>query len=192
MEPLKSKIESLLFAAGRPLTAAKIANLVGVKQDAARKVLGELQEEYASRAGGTRLLESGGDWQVGSAPENADVVGKFLQEELSGELTRPQLETLTIVAYRGPISKTELEQIRGVNCALILRNLAMRGLVESDPSSRERRDEEDKVAKLARYRITLEFLRHMGLSKIEDLPDYERLHTHQVLMQAASSDQQKL
>lgn len=178
MEPLKSKIESLLFAAGRPLTSAKIANLVGVKQDAVRKILTELQEEYAVRAGGTRLLESEGDWQVGSAPENAEVIGKFLQEELSGELTRPQLETLTIIAYRGPISKQEIEHIRGVNCGLILRNLAMRGLIES---------EEDKTAKIPRYHITLEFLRHMGLSKIEDLPDFERLHTHQVLIEASQA-----
>ncbi len=175
MDASKSKIESLLFAAGRPFSSSKIAALAGVKTAEAERILAELQKEYAERMGGMRIIQSGHDWQIGSAPENSEAVGAFLQEEFSGELTRPQLETLTIIAYRGPISKQELEQIRGVNCGLILRNLAMRGLIES---------EEDKAAKLARYRVTLEFLRFMGLTRVEDLPDYERLHTHEVLVQA--------
>jgi len=66
-----------------------------------------------------------------TAKESSEIVEKFLKEELTGEMTRPQLETLTIIAYRGPMTKMEIEQIRGVNCSLILRNLLMRGLVEA-------------------------------------------------------------
>jgi segregation and condensation protein B len=89
-------------------------------------------------------------------------------------LTKPGLETLTIVAYRGPITKPELELIRGVNCSLILRNLLMRGLVVQQPGT-----EGDEV--LAQYTASPEFLQYLGFTSVQQLPNFDELHSHQLL-----------
>lgn len=161
----KSQIESLLFISGSPFSLENIAKLLNIKKTEAEKLIKELKENYEKENRGLRIIEADKKYQMTSAPENSELVQKFLKEEVVGELTRPQLETLTIIAYRGPISKIELEQIRGVNCSLILRNLMIRGLVEC------------KVGDgLDRYIITHEFLKFLGIANIGDLPDYEKLN----------------
>ena len=106
--------------------------------------------------------------------ENTDVVEGFIRDEIAGELTRAQLETLTVIAYRGPITRPELEQIRGVNCAIIVRNLLMRGLL----------DERDAVQKLLPvYTVSVEALRHLGVDSVRELPQYELLSQHEYLDQ---------
>ena len=87
-----------------------------------------------------------------------------MRGEQVGELTRPSLESLTIIAYRGPITKAELEMIRGVNCSMILRNLLIRGLI---------REEKGKTESV--FRVSLEFLRWLGVQQASDLPDYDKL-----------------
>ncbi len=104
-----------------------------------------------------------------SHPDHAELVASFLKDETSGELTRPALETLSIIAYRQPITKPELEQIRGVNCSLILRNLLLRGLIE---------DKEDSKRMQTVYRVTMDFVRLLGLSSMDQLPDYQSLREH--------------
>lgn len=169
---LKSAIESLLFLSNRPLTAAKIASMVQAPAPQVEQALSELYKEYAGRQGGVKLLRTGKEWQIGTAPENADLAAKFLREELTGELTTPQLEALTIIAYRGPVTKNELEQIRGVNCGLILRNLLIRGLIQS---------EADKKINTIYYSVTMDFLKFLGLTSVEELPNYERLHSNEII-----------
>ena len=80
---------------------------------------------------------------------------------MHGELSRPSLEALTILAYRGPLTRPELEQIRGVHSSLILRNLLLRGLIE---------EKEDARLGQPLYSVTLDFLRHIGLASVEELP----------------------
>ncbi len=172
MPTLKSKIESLLFIAGKPMTLKKIGELLGVKPAEIEEVLKELQAQYGAAQSGVQIFCTGAQWQMGTVGENAEVVSQYVKEEFSGELTRPQLETLTVIAYRGPISKTELEIIRGISCGLILRNLMIRGLVD---------DEYDATRKETKYRISLEFLRHLGVRGVTELPEYEKLHGHEVL-----------
>jgi segregation and condensation protein B len=99
---------------------------------------------------------------------NAHVVATFLKEQRSGELTRPALETLTIVAYRGPVAKSEIDLIRGVNCSLILRILLIRGLITA-------REDQDRMVTL--YEISFDFLRHLGIREVRELPQYHELHT---------------
>ena len=167
-----SKIESLLFVAGKPMTAKKISELIQEKESEVETALKELQTLYRERDGGLQLFYTGKHWQMGTSGESAPVVEAFVKEEFAGELTRPQLETLTVIAYRSPISKYELEVIRGVHCGLILRNLMIRGLVD---------EEQDTRKKEAKYRISMEFLRHLGLRSPQELPDYEQLHGHEVI-----------
>jgi len=129
----------------------------------------QLKTEYVARAGGVVFLTLEDKYQLAASPEASEVVSKFLKEEITGELTRPSLETLTIIAYRAPISKAELELIRGVNCSLILRNLLLRGLIEA---------KEDKTKATTVYQITFEFLKYLGLTAVSDLPDFDRLNRH--------------
>lgn len=169
---LAAKLESLLFVAVKPLSAKDLAALSQAKASEVEAALAELGESYRSRQSGLALIDSNGRYQITTAAENADLVRGFLQDETSGELSQPSLEALTIIAYRGPIAKYELERIRGVNCSLIIRNLLLRGLIE-EKSGREGQD--------SLYSVTPDFLRFLGLSRALDLPDYERLSRHESL-----------
>lgn len=175
MSSIKNQIESLLFISGRALSAAKITSLVKSKTEEVKKALDELYQDYQNKEGGIKLFENHGDWQLGTTPENSSLIANFLQEELSGELTRPQLETLTIIAYRGPLEKSEMEQIRGVNCGLILRNLLIRGLIEVKEETKEK-------IKIIRFTVTLDFLKFLGLTSVKKLPRYEFLHSHEAIV----------
>lgn len=169
---LDSKLLSLLFIAGQPMSIKKMAHLCDVEEAEAEKALENLRTEFQKNNFGLWLLKNGKEYQLSSNPENANLVQKFLKEEVSGELTPPQLETLTIIAYREPILKAELEQIRGVNCSLILRNLLIRGLINT---------EEEKKTGTMRYRLSFDFLRYLGVSSVSELPDYEKLHKSEIV-----------
>jgi len=170
---LKSKIESILFISTRPLTIKRLSELLKVEQGKIKPALDELVSEYSERKdSGLQINRVGKQYQMSTTPASQKIVKDFVKEEVTGELTRPQLEALTVVAYRGPITKEELEQIRGVNCSMILRNLMIRGLVEM---------EEDKKVMKTYYYVTFDFLRFLGLSDISQLPDYEKLHSSEVL-----------
>lgn len=172
MANLKSKIESLLFVASRPLNLKKICEVVGGEKEEVKIFLAELMGEGGKSGRGVQIMEIDGEYQMSTSSDSSKMVKDFLKDEMTGELTRPALETLTIIAYRGPISKPELEQIRGVNCSLILRNLMIKGLAEVKTS--------DKGGE-ALYNITFDFLRHLGLQKIDELPDYDKLSKSEIL-----------
>lgn len=167
---LTSSIESLLLVSAKPLTYRELAKLTDQETDDIAAAVATLQDKYNQSDSGIRLLVNDKQVQLATDPEQTKLIKEYLQSEITGELTRPSLETLTIVAYRQPISKEELEQIRGVNCSLILRNLMIRGLVES---------REAKGGLTTNYSVTIDFLRFLGITKVEELPDYERLHTHE-------------
>ena len=167
---LKSQIESLLFLSPKPVAVKKLAEVTGGKKEEIKTILEDIKKEYDERSGGVSVIDHQGSYQMSTSAENSEMVRNFLKDEQLGELTKPGLETLTIIAYRGPLTKAELEQIRGVNCGLILRNLIIRGLAE-------RREEKDKLRTV--YEVTHEFLRYLGLTSIKELPDYEKLSTHE-------------
>ncbi len=167
---LSSKIESLLFVAARPMSMKRLAEACGASKEEVSAALDEIMAAYNVDGRGIRVLHNGSEVQLSTSPDNARLVQDFLKDETTGELTKPSLETLTIIAYRGPVSKAELEQIRGVNCSLILRNLLMRGLVEAqgepyDPQTT--------------FRVTMDFLRFLGVAGVEELPEYDKLRSHE-------------
>jgi segregation and condensation protein B len=163
---LKHAIESLLFVSNKPLSLKRHADVLGEKKEDIREAVEGLVADYDARDGGLIVLRNGEEFQIATDPEHGELVKAFLKDEAFGELTRPSLEALTIVAYRGPLTKPELEQIRGVNCSLILRNLMIRGLVTQEGES---------------FRITMDFLRHLGITSVEDLPDYGTLNSDENL-----------
>ncbi|NCN07171.1 SMC-Scp complex subunit ScpB [Candidatus Falkowbacteria bacterium] len=164
---LKNNIESLLFISHKPLSIGDLTKVTSSTADEVKSVILEIEQEYQTKAGGIEMIRIGDKHQFVTSSESSEAVKKFIKSEITGELTKPSLETLTIIAYRGPISKAELELIRGVNCSVILRNLLMRGLIEA---------KEDPKKMIVFYSITFEFLKYLGLSKIEDLPDFEKLN----------------
>ncbi len=163
---LKSQIESILFVSAKPVAIKELASATGAPVEDVEREGDALVGEYADASRGMVVIRDGSRLQMVSSPDNAGAVRAFLKDETTGDLSRPSLETLTIIAYRGPISKIDLDRIRGVNCSLILRNLMMRGLVEASENG-ETRD--------ACYSVSLDFIRFLGIRSLHELPDYERL-----------------
>ena len=169
---MKTKIESLIFASPKPLSLKWLhafisKNDVKLPREEFDKVIEDLKAKYNVLESGVHIIQSGDDIQMVTSADVSDLVKKFLKEDMTGELTPASLETLTVVAYRGPIAKSELEQIRGVNCSLIIRNLLIRGLVVGDDGAGNGQ---------IYYRVTVDFLKYLGLNAASDLPDYARLH----------------
>lgn len=172
---LVSQIESILFVASKPLTVKKIAKVLEIEEAVVTEEIKKIKEKYNLPDSGVVLLDTNSEYQLVSNPDNKNVTEHFVKAEINGELTRPQLETLTVISYCGPITKPELEQIRGVNCSLILRNLLMRGLIKESDS---------ETNLLPAYEVTVEYLQHLGITSISDLPEYAELHNHQFVMNA--------
>lgn len=164
---LKSQIESLLFISVKPMGVKDIAGFIKAKPEAIEAALKELEQAYLSEERGLSLVKQNNRYQLTTAADNAELVKKFLQDETSGELSQPSLEALTIIAYRGPISKLELDRIRGVNCSLIIRNLLLRGLIEEKISKNDNE---------YYYTVTHDFIRWLGLGSVNSLPEYETLN----------------
>ena len=179
MPSLSSQIESLLFVSSEPVSLSELKKCCDAKKSDIEEALDCLREKYKNqKQSGIAFVESGDKYQLASHPDNAKLVKDFLKSDVTGELTEPALETLTIIAYRGPITKPELEQIRGVNCSLILRNLLIRSLIERA---------KDYKKDMPRYRVTHEFIKFLGLSQVSELPDYQKLSSHETLDQVLRS-----
>ena len=126
---LKAKIEAILFASGKPVSLKSLAKVLVVKADELEAAIVEIKKKNIDDSG-IQLIDHDGSLQLVTNPAFGELIGSLVKDEFAGELTRPQLETLSIICYRGPVTKPEIEQIRGVNCSLIIRNLLIRGLVE--------------------------------------------------------------
>ena len=166
---LKSIIETILFVHGEPILVSALAKFAAASEEEVLATLRVLQNESER---GIIVLEKDGQFQLGSRPENAQYVETLMKSEFSEELSRAALETITIIAYKGPLTRIQIEFIRGVNSSFTLRNLAMRGLVE--------RAENPKDARAPLYRVSFDFLKHFGLTKIEELPEFETLHKEKI------------
>lgn len=179
MKNLTSALESILFVASKPLTIQSIARALEVSEGEVEGALTHIGEKYTGVSGiyYSRVEDT---IQLATNPENAESVEKFTARDILGELTRAQLETLTVIGYRGPLTRPEIEEIRGVNCAVILRTLLIRDLIEEHESS-------DSV--LPSYTISLTALRHLGVSRVEELPDYEQIRNHAYFTRDTENEQ---
>ena len=151
--------------AGRPLSINALTKLLAVEAEDVEKAFLSLNEEYRNRQSGLHIMRIGEEIELATAESHSALIQAFLKEEVQSELSRPSLETLTILAYRGALTKSELENIRGVNCSLILRNLSIKGLVET--STHEG---------IEKYQPTFEFMKMLGIPSFQELPEYERLN----------------
>jgi len=174
MSELEAKIEAILFLSTRPVSFKKLASILKAKDSEVRIALESLSRIRNTDLSGIHVITANGAVELASNPNFADVLAAFSKEEVESELTRPQLETLTIIAYRGPITKPEIEHIRGVNCSLILRNLLMRGLIM---------EKEDPVRIQSIYTLSSEMLRHLGVHDVKELPDFDEFSSNKKIDQ---------
>ncbi|MDP3057124.1 MAG: SMC-Scp complex subunit ScpB [bacterium] len=166
-EKIKSIIESILFVSGEPIKIKKIAAIAKLGSGEIKKGIESLKQDLASSHRGIRIIEKDEEVQLATNSENAEYINDFLKNELEQGLTRASLETLAIVAYRGPLSRMEVEQIRGVNCTFTLRYLLLRGLID--------RIENPNDSRSWHYKISFDFLKKLNFARIEELPRYEEL-----------------
>ena len=162
--PLTSIVEGLLFVAAEPVTVNHLASAIGCDVKAVEVALQELKQSYLER--GIRIQRQSQKVQLVSAPELTEYIENFLGLSVSGKLSTPALETLAMIAYRQPITRPEIEAIRGVNSDGVLRTLISKGLVEEVGRL-------DTVGHPALFATTFEFLRYFGIEDIKDLPELQ-------------------
>ena len=163
----KSIIESLLFTSGHSLSQKKLAEVSGFSEEEIEKSLKELAMDYEQNSRGLRLIFLDNKVQLVVASESKEAIEKLIKSDFEEDLSQAALETLAIVAYRGPVSRAAIENLRGVNCSFILQSLAIRGLIDKKNNPKDGRS--------YIYNVTFDFLKHLGLNQIEDLPNYDEL-----------------
>lgn len=164
-DELLRHLESLLFVAAEPAELAQLASALDVKANEVEAALDALAEQCKTR--GIHLQRKGQRVALATAPEAAPYIEKFLGLSTKTRLSQAALETLSIIAYRQPITRAEIEALRGVDCDGVLRTLTARQLIAEV-------ERLDTVGHPIRYGTTFEFLRYFGLQTLEDLPPLRR------------------
>lgn len=164
---LEKKLEAILFYKGEPVRLRDLAKALEATEEDISHSLQTLQTSLRER--GIRLVIEGEYAGLATAPELRELIDSIRKDELEGPLGKAGLETLAIVIYRGPLSKAEIEYIRGVNCASILRSLTMRGLIEKVENPNDKRS--------FLYRGTPELPATLGLESLADAPDFASIKT---------------
>lgn len=177
---LVKKIEAVLFYLAEPVSINFLVKILETPKIEIIRTIGELGISLEKR--GLRIIYHDDEVTLTTAPEMSGLIEKIIKEERERDLGRAGIETLSIVAYKGPVSKKEIEYIRGVNSQYALRNLLLRGLVEKSSSKLDER--------VVVYNITGDTLRYLGLSHISELPEYEEVNKQlEVVENAIESEQ---
>lgn len=164
---MKQQLESILFVSSKFQKKSNLIKVLNCSKEELNQAIEELKNEHQKRKSGVSIMQDGDRVQMVSSPDTSQLIKDYLKDERTGELTPPSLETLSIIAYRGPVTKAEIEMIRGVNCSLILRNLMIRGLIV---------ERHDKKKGVLVFQVTFEFMQYLGISELKELPDYEKLN----------------
>lgn len=163
MSDIAARIQALLFALGRPLSRSELVTLTGASTGDIEAALDELRGSTA----GIALVDDGTEVELRVAPHAADLVDHVRKDEYSQSIGKAGLEVLAAVLYRGPLTRAEIDFIRGVNSSQTLRTLTMRGLLRKAPNPKDERS--------FLYEPTTELLAHLGVMRAGDLPDYEHV-----------------
>jgi segregation and condensation protein B len=165
---LAAAIEALLFSSDQPLTLALLCESLETPAEDVSPALAELSNAYAERGAGVELREIAGGWMLVTTAEQAEWVGRMLRGKKRMRLSRPALETMAIIAYKQPVTKSEVEAIRGVDSSAVLATLLERNLVTIRGRSKV-------VGRPLLYGTTPEFLDYFGLKDLTELPRPEEL-----------------
>ena len=169
MNPLAQLLEAALFAASRPVTVEELVTLdPDVSEDEIKAALGALREHYDFDGHGVELAELGGGYQILTRPAYAAAIERAQLNLRQPRLTAAMLETLAVIAYRQPVGRAEIEEIRGVSASGVLRSLQERGLIEVTGRS-------EGLGRPLLYGTTPLFLELLGLPDLQNLPRAEEL-----------------
>ncbi len=161
---LEKQIEAVLFWKGEPISIKKLSQTLEKNEEEISAALKNLEQNLANR--GVSLIFKEDEVALGTSKDTSELIEKLTKEELVKDLGRAGLETLSIIIYQGPISRAEIDYIRGVQSTFILRNLMIRGLVEKVSNPKDQRS--------FLYKPTFELLSYMGLTKIEEMPEFAK------------------
>ena len=157
---IDSKIEALLFALGRPLNRVELQKMLGASPADIENAL----QALAGRQGGVTIVDDGVEVELRVSAQNSALIEKVRKDEYSRDIGKAGLEALSAVLYRGPLTRSEIDFIRGVNSSQTLRTLTLRGLVRKVPNPKDERS--------FLYEPTTELLSQLGVSLMQDLSDY--------------------
>ena len=161
---LQASLEALLFVASMPVSIAQFAEALGLPRAEVENGLKELQSEYLSNSdSGLRFQRHRGRFQLTTTPQAASFIERFLGIEQSGRLSQAAIETLSIILYLQPVTRPQLEAIRGVNSDGVVKNLLRKGLIQ----------EEGRAVSPGRpiiYSTTPDLLQHFGINAVDELP----------------------
>lgn len=159
--PLFMKLEALLFVAAEPVTTAQLATALDIAPSVVERGLNELDASLAAR--GLRLQRHAGRFQLTTAPQLTELIERFLGLEATTHLSRAALETLAIIAYQQPVTRPQIDSIRGVNSDSMMKSLLTKGLILESGRA-------DGPGRPILYSTTPEFLQHFGLNSILEMP----------------------
>jgi segregation and condensation protein B len=162
--PIDILIEGLLFYKSSPQKKTVVMKLFGVSPEDLQTALQILDERL--KTGATRLIETNDEIQLVTAPELAPIIEAMRKNELKADIGKAGAETLSIILYQEPISRSAIDRIRGVNSSFILRNLQIRGLIDRQPN---------KQGSGYEFVVSPGLLAHLGITKKHDLPDFARI-----------------
>lgn len=162
---LDRHIEGVLFYKAEPMTVSALASFFDVNEQAVQESLVVLETRL--QGGGTRLIRTDTSVELVTAPDIADTIEKLRRDDLRRDIGRAGAETLAIILYRGPQTRAEIDNIRGVNSSFILRNLLIRGLIERRSNPKDQRS--------FIYATTPALFTHLGITKREELPDFAEI-----------------
>lgn len=160
-------VETLLYMTDHALTEGEIAEILenrSFKAEKVREIIKEISDKYDASDSGLRVIEVAGGFQMATRPEMAEWIRKLYKERLTVRLSPSSLETLAIIAYKQPITRGEIEQIRGVEASGVMETLLERRLLKVV-------GRKETIGRPLLYGTTIEFLRHFGLKHLSELPD---------------------
>ncbi len=163
---VKSILEALLFINERPIEVGEFTGVLEISRKEIEKALEELSLEYRERSSGICIVKVAGGYQMCSAPDNETWVKKMYQERSKQKLSTASLETLAVIAYKQPVTRVEIEAIRGVNVDGVARKLSEIGLIKIA-------GRKDVIGKPFLYITTRKFLEYFGINNLKDLPKLE-------------------
>lgn len=172
MERIIPQVESILFSSSEPIDKDELAKALGIEKTLLLQVIEYLKEKYSSDDSGIMIIEVASGYQLVTKPQYADILETFFGNKKAPRLSTPALETLAIIAYKQPITKQEVEEIRGVNCDGVFKTLLDRELIV-------KRGNADLPGKPSLYHTTKKFLSYFKISSLKELPALEEITTDQ-------------
>lgn len=163
---IKSVIESMLFVSGEPLSLRELSNNLEIKDKVIEEVIKEMMNEYEEKSRGIKLISIDGSYQLVTKSENSDYIQKLLKKNKKHSLSQASIESLAIIAYKQPITRIDIDEIRGVKSESAIQKLVERGLIKDIGRL-------EVPGRPILYGTTDEFLRQFGLKTIKELPSLD-------------------